>query len=56
MIDVLGNGGYGFRRWSPILARMDVRFGVVGAQKAPWLTTQPIGGRWRGRLATIHGD
>ena len=40
-IHVLGNAGLVLSSWSPILARMDVRFGVSGAQKAPWLTAQP---------------
>ena len=40
-IHVLGNAGLVLSSWSPILARMDVRFGVQGGQKAPWLTSQP---------------
>ena len=41
MIDVLGNAGLVLSSWSPVLARMDVKMGVSGAQKAPWATTQP---------------
>ena len=39
-ISVLGNAGLVLAAYSPILARMDVRMGVTGAQKAPWLTSQ----------------
>ena len=39
-ITVVGNAGLVLAAYSPILARMDVRMGVTGAQKAPWLTTQ----------------
>ena len=41
MISVLGNAGLVLSSWSPVLARMDVRLGVVGGQKAPWATSQP---------------
>ena len=39
-ISVLGNAGLVLAAYSPILARMDVRMGVTGGQKAPWLTSQ----------------
>ena len=38
--DVLGNGGLVLAAWSPILARMETRMGVTGAQKTPWATAQ----------------
>ena len=37
----LGDGGLILSSWSPILARMDARFGVSGSQKSPWATSQP---------------
>ena len=40
MIDIVGNGGLLLSSFSPIMSRMDVRFGVEGAQKAPWATAQ----------------
>ena len=40
-IAILGNAGLLLSSWSPILARMDVRMGVTGGQKAPWATAQP---------------
>ena len=39
-ITILGNAGLLLSAWAPILAQMDVRFGVRGGQKLPWLTTQ----------------
>lgn len=39
-VTVLGNAGMILNNWSPILARMDVRFGLSGQVKAPWATTQ----------------
>ena len=39
-ISVLGNAGLLLSAWAPVLAQMDVRFGVRGGQKLPWLTSQ----------------
>ena len=40
-IHVIGDAGLLLSQWAPILGRLDVRMGVVGGQKLPWLTSQP---------------
>ena len=50
MIDVLGNAGWVLSAWSPILARMDVRFGLSRSAKSALGNNSNDSGRWAGRV------
>ena len=39
-VSVLGDAGLILARYAPVLSRMDVKMGVTGAQKLPYLSTQ----------------
>ena len=43
-VSVIGNAGFILAPYSPIMSRMDVRFGVTGTQKVPYLSAQPTAG------------